>query len=80
MRYSAIHIFSPCAKLFFCSTINAFVISLEGCLGNLRKRTESRGKSFSKVSFCLRGSMELKKGQKQGKNERMQEDYRTFAE
>ena len=59
-------------KVFVSSTINAFVFCLEGGLENPQKRT--RGKSCSKTSFQLR--MDLKKGQKQGRDERMQEDVR----
>ena len=43
---------------------------------NPRKGTETR-KSFCKTSFQLR--MDLKKGPKQGRDERMQEDYPTSA-
>ena len=38
---------------------------------------DTREKSFSETSFELR--IELKKGQKQGRDETMQEDYRTSA-
>ena len=51
---SAQRILSPRAKVFICSTINTFVIYLEGSLENPRKRMESREKSFSETSFHLR--------------------------
>ena len=51
---------------------------LEGGLENLRKRTETKGKSFYNTEFHLRID-EAEKGQKQGREERMQEDYRTSA-
>ena len=57
--------------------INAFVSYFECGLEILRKRTETREKSFSKTSFQLR--MDLKNGQKQGRAERTQEGYPTFA-
>ena len=64
--------------MFVCSTVNMFVMYmyLEGGLENPWKRTETRGKSFCKSSFNLR-LMELKIGQKQGRDERTQEDYKT---
>ena len=71
------NVFLPVPKVFVCSTINTFVFYLEGCLENTQKRTELRKKPFSKTSFQLR--MELKKGQKQDRDERMQEEYPTSA-
>ena len=65
-------------------TINVFVFNLEGCLENLQgglensqKEQKFGGKSFCKTSFQSR--MELKKGQKQGRDEGTQEDYPTSA-
>ena len=50
---------------------------MEGGLQTLQKRMETKGKCFFKTLFQLR--MALKNGQKQGRGERMQEDYPTFA-
>ena len=41
------HIFSPRAKVFICSTINVFIIYLEGDSENLRKRMETREKKVA---------------------------------
>ena len=59
--------------MFVCSTITLFVFYLEGGLENPRKERNLGEKPFSKTLFQLR--MELKKGKKQGRDERMQEDY-----
>ena len=61
-----------------CSTINAFVIYLEGALENPKKRMETREKSFSITSFHLRFDG-AEKGLKQGRDERTQGDYWTSA-
>ena len=63
-------------KVFVSSTINTFVFYLEGGLENPQKE-QKVGKKFSKTSFQLR--MDLKRGQKQGRDERTQEDYPTSA-
>ena len=55
--------------------MNAFVFCLEGGIETPPKTTETRGKSFAETSYKLR--MELKKGQKQGRDEGTQEDYLT---
>ena len=57
----------PRAKSVRLQHKNAFIFILEGGLKNW-KRTENREKTFSKTSFQLR--MQLKKGQKQGRDER----------
>ena len=49
---SAKRILTPRAKVFVCSTIDAFVI-LEGGLENPRERTETRKKVFLKLHFFL---------------------------
>ena len=59
-------------------TINAFVIYLEGGSENLRKSTETKEKSFCKTLFQL-GMHGPEKIQKQGRDERTQEDYPTSA-
>ena len=64
-------------KVFSFSTIKMFNFYLEGGLENHWKRTETRGKSLCRTSFQLR--MRLKKVQKQGRDERTQEDYPTSA-
>ena len=68
--------FSPRTKVFVCSTINTFIVYLEGGLENPRKRTETREKVALKLNFTINRA---EKGQKQGRDERMQEDYRTSA-
>ena len=69
--------FSPRAKVSACSTINAFIY-LEGDLETLEKERKLAKKVFLKLHFTSR-SMELKNGQKQGRDERTQEDYRKSA-
>ena len=68
--------FVPMPKVFVCSTINMFGFYLEGGLKTPEK--EQKPKNYSKASLQLR--MTLKKGQKQGRNERTQEDYLTSAQ
>ena len=68
---------SPMPELFVWSTISTFVFYLEAGLESPGKKNGNQWKSFSKTSFQL--SMALKKGQKQGRYERPQEDYATPA-
>ena len=53
-------------SVFICSTINGFVICLEGGLENSQKRSETRGKSLSKSSF--HSSIDGAEERKQGRN------------
>ena len=46
--------FLPHGEVFVCSTVNTFVIYLEGGLENPQKRMENRRKSFTKTSVHLR--------------------------
>ena len=78
LRYSAKHIFSPHTKVFVCSTINVFVIYLEGGLENPQKRMETTEKTFSKTSVNLRiGGAE--KRTETSRDERTQENHWTSA-
>ena len=64
-------------KGFVSSTINTFVLYLEGGLENPKKEHKLGENSFCETSFQLR--MVMKNGKKFGREERMQEDYPTFA-
>ena len=73
MCSSAKRFFSP-HRSIFCSTINIFVIHLEGGLENPQRRVETREKVLTETSFHLRIDG-AKNGQKQARDESMQEDY-----
>ena len=69
--------FSALQEVFISRTINVFIFFLEGGLENCEKEHKLREKSFCKTLFQLR--IGLKKGQKQGGDERMHKDYPISA-
>ena len=77
--FSAMRLCLQCLKcLFTASVINAFILYLEGGFETLQKGTETRESISVKFHF-LYGYIDLRKLQKQSRNERVQEECPKFS-
>ena len=77
--FSAKRLCLQCLKcLFTASVINAFILYLEGGFEKLQKGTETRESISVKFHFIY-GCIDLRKLQKQSRNERVQEECPTFS-